>query len=155
MKYLKFIIFICFMFASGAAQAEVMRVNTDVLNLRSCPGTECNITAKLVRGDDVLVEDTSQSWAKVHTDKGNGYVSERFLSASEEDSGALSFLWWIFVMFCGISIAFYFYMLPATLAQDNKNADTIYRANLFFGWIPGVWPLLFFAALIGEKRDDA
>lgn len=158
MKCLKFIIFAFILLICHIANAEVRYVNTSVLNLRSCPSTECEISGKLVSGETVYVEETQDEWAKVRTDKGNGYVVKRSLADhtshytpyDSEDHPILTLLFFIFA----ICIAWFIYMLPATLAQNNKNAARMYKVNLFLGWIPGVWPILLILALVGERVDE-
>ena len=155
MKCLKSIIFAFTLLICHIANAEVRYVNTPVLNLRSCPSTECEISGKLVSGEIVYVEETQDEWAKVRTDKGNGYVVKRSLtdrsaSSNTEEHPVLAFI--IFILL--LCLAWCIYMLPAKLAKNNKNADRIATVNLLLGWIPIVWVILLILALVGERVDE-
>ena len=48
------LIFFCLLlFICNLANAETYYVNTEVLNLRSCEGTDCKILGKLTSGESV------------------------------------------------------------------------------------------------------
>lgn len=155
MKCLKSIIFAFTLLICHIANAEVRYVNTPVLNLRSCPSTECEISGKLVSGETVYVEETQDEWAKVRTDKGNGYVVKRSLvdhsaSSNTEDHHVATLIFFILLL----CLAWCIYMLPAKLAKNNKNAARMYKVNLFLGWIPVVWVILLILGMVGERVDE-
>ena len=155
MKYLKLIIFAFTLFICNIANADTLYVNTPVLNLRSCPSTKCEIVGKLMSGKSIYVEEYQGDWVKVQTDIGNGYVVKRLLvdnlpHSSDETNLFASLIILILVL----SIAWFFYMLPARLARHNKNAGRMYKVNLFLGWVPGVWIILLIVALVSEKVDQ-
>ena len=77
MKYLYAICFAFISFLYNSANAETYYVNTPVLNLRSCPSTKCEIIGKLNSGENINVEYHQSEWAKVKTDKGNGFVLKK------------------------------------------------------------------------------
>ena len=155
MKYLKLIIFAFTLFICNIANADTLYVNTPVLNLRSCPSTNCEIVGKLISGESIYVEEYQGEWVKVQTDIGSGYVVKRLLidnlsSSNNETNLFISLIILILVLW----IAWFFYMLPAKLARHNKNADRMYKVNLFLGWVPGVWIVLLIVALVGERVDQ-
>ena len=58
MHFLKLIFFCLTLLVCNSANAETYYVNTEVLNLRSCEGTDCKILGKLTSGETVeLLED--------------------------------------------------------------------------------------------------
>ncbi len=175
MKHLKITLFVCALIISSTARAEKYYVNTDVLNLRSCEGTNCNIIGKLASGEVVELLEDRGKWVKVKTYyKGEGFVIKKSLvekntsrPAIDKDSlytignfilEALVYIGssfvniFIFIIFALIAIFIYF--LPSKLASSNKNSDKIYKVNLFLGWIPAIWLVLLFAALVGESREE-
>lgn len=98
------IISCCLLWASDCfAETKVVRV--PVLNVRSCPSTDCNIINKLSKGDKVNVSGTNMGWAKIETDKDTtGYVINRSLRKS------YAYLWWYIVLIlivCGLYDKFY------------------------------------------------
>lgn len=156
MKYLKVFFFICSLVISRVANAETYYVNTEVLNLRSCEGTDCKILGKLTSGEAVELLEDKGEWVKVETDKGAGFVIKRSLTTyspdiSTDESMSISNI--IILVFI-VWIALFFYLLPSRIAANNKNANKIYRVNLFLGWIPIIWLILFVAALIGESKEE-
>ncbi|GEM_PF-2697118 len=88
-----------------SAIADTMVVKVPVLNVRSCPSTDCNIINKLSKGDKVNVSDTNMGWAKIETDKDKtGYVINRSLRKS------YAYLWWYIILIlivCGLCDKFY------------------------------------------------
>ena len=154
MKYLKIFLFLCALVVSGNAFAETYYVNTEVLNLRSCEGTDCKILGKLTSGESVELLEDKGEWVKVQTDKGEGFVIKRSLTTQSSGSSIGEVIFSIILLVIIAWIALFFYLLPARLAANNKNANKIYRVNLFLGWIPIIWLILFVAALIGESREE-
>lgn len=154
MKYLKIIIFAFTLFICNIANADTLYVNTPVLNLRSCPSTKCEIVGKLMSGESVYVEEYQGDWVKVQTDISSGYVAKRLLidniSSSSDETNLFTSLIILILVLC---VAWFFYMLPARLARNNKNAGKIYKVNLFLGWVPGVWIILLIIALVSEEVD--
>lgn len=147
MKYLKLIVFLLIIVVAQITNAGSYVVDTPVLNIRSCAGTNCKIIGKLLEGKTVEVIQDNGEWVEIKTENGSGYVIKNALS---EDNTAVSVIIFIFVLW----LAFFIYMLPAKIASDNKNADKIYKVNLFLGWVPVIWLVLLLAALIGESRED-
>lgn len=154
MKYLKVFLFLCALAISGNAFAETYYVNTEVLNLRSCEGTDCKILGKLTSGEAVELLEDKGEWVKVQTDKGEGFVIKRSLTTESSDTGIGEIV--LNIVFLGVIlwIVIFIYLLPSRLAANNKNANKIYKVNLFLGWIPIIWLILFVAALIGESKDN-
>ena len=147
MKYLKLIIFLLIIVVAQITNAGSYVVDTPVLNIRSCAGTNCKIIGKLLEGKTVEVIQDNGEWVEIKTENGSGYVIKNALS---EDNTAVSVIIFIVVLW----LVFFIYMLPAKIASDNKNADKIYKVNLFLGWVPVIWLVLLLAALIGESRED-
>ena len=134
------------------AYAETYYVNTEVLNLRSCEGTHCEILGKLTSGEAVEVLNDNGKWAKVQTEKGEGFVIKRSLTV--KSSGIVGGVVVFFVLVLVLWLVWFFYFLPSRIAAGNKNANKVYKVNLLLGWIPVVWLLVLFAALIGDSRED-
>ena len=147
MKYLKLIVFLLIIVVAQITNAGSYVVDTPVLNVRSCAGTNCKIIGKLLEGNTVGVIQDKGEWVEIKTENGSGYVIKNALS---EDNMAISVIIFIFVLW----LVFFIYMLPAKIASDNKNAGKIYKVNLFLGWVPVIWLVLLLAALIGESRED-
>ncbi len=147
MKYLKLIVFLLIIVVAQITNAGSYVVDTPVLNIRSCAGTNCKIIGKLLEGKTVEVIQDNGEWVEIKTENGSGYVIKNALS---EDNTAVSVIIFIVVLW----LVFFIYMLPAKIASDNKNADKIYKVNLFLGWVPVIWLVLLLAALIGESRED-
>ena len=147
MKYLKLIVFLLIIVVAQITNAGSYVVDTPVLNIRSCAGTNCKIIGKLLEGKTVEVIQDNGEWVEIKTENGSGYVIKNALS---EDNTAVSVIIFIAVLW----LVFFIYMLPAKIASDNKNADKIYKVNLFLGWIPIIWLILLLAALIGESKED-
>lgn len=60
-------------------------VNTTTLFVRTEPTTEAKVLTMLPDGDDVVVTDeSSEGWAKVSTEDGDGYVSLEYVDLSTE-----------------------------------------------------------------------
>lgn len=149
MKKLVFLLFLMFI---SIAHAETYYVNTEVLNLRSCEGTKCEILGKLTSGEAVKVIKDNGEWVKVQTDKGDGFVIKRSLTT--QSSGIGEIIVGVFILALVLWIVLFFYFLPSRIAAGNKNANKVYKVNLLLGWIPIIWLLLLFAALIGENREN-
>lgn len=147
MKYLKLVAFLLLILTSQKVNAESYIVDTSVLNVRSCAGTNCKIIGKLVEGDSVVSIKDDGEWVEIKTENGSGYVIKKALS---EDNTIISVIVLVFVLW----LVFFIYMLPAKIAASNKNASKIYKVNLFLGWIPVIWVVLLLAALIGESKED-
>ena len=147
MKYLKLVAFLLLILTSQKVNAESYIVDTPVLNVRSCAGTNCKIIGKLVEGDSVVSIKDDGEWVEIKTENGSGYVIKKALS---EDNTIISVIVLVFVLW----LVFFIYMLPAKMAASNKNASKIYKVNLFLGWIPVIWVVLLLAALIGENKED-
>lgn len=154
MHHLKLIFFCLLLFICNLANAETYYVNTEVLNLRSCEGTDCKILGKLTFGESVELLKDKGEWVKVKTDKGEGFVIKRSLTTESSDTGIGEIV--LNIVFLGVIlwIVIFIYLLPSRLAANNKNANKIYKVNLFLGWIPIIWLILFVAALIGESKDN-
>lgn len=159
MKYL-ILILAFLMLLTNKATAEIYQVVPSVLNLRSCAGTDCKIVGKLLTGGNVYVEEMNGKWAKVRTAIGDGYVAKKYLIKSAENNpsseGPSDLPTFVLVIILGIAVwvIWYIYFLPSRIAADNKNADKVYTVNLFLGWIPVIWLVLLFAALIGEQKNN-
>lgn len=158
MKYLKIILFLCALVISNVANAETYYVNTPVLNLRSCEGTNCQILGKLTSGVAVeMVEDRGE-WVKVQTDKGEGFVIKKSLSqssniqslATSNNDNTDS----LFAMGFILIILLLAWWLPTLIARKNANFYKIFWVNLLIGWIPIIWLILLIAALVGERKRD-
>ena len=152
MKYLQILILSLILFCSRFANAETYYVNTEVLNLRSCEGTKCEILGKLTSGEAVEVIKDNGEWVKVQTNKGEGFVIKRSLTT--QSSGIGEIIVGVFILALVLWIVWFFYFLPSRIAAGNKNANKVYRVNLLLGWIPIIWLLVLFAALIGENKED-
>lgn len=146
MRCLKYVFFFLILFFCKLAFAETYYVNTPVLNLRSCEGTNCKILGKLASGDSVNIVEDKGEWVKVQTDKGEGFVVKRSLKAS---NGISSTAMWIL-----LTILLIAWFLPSVIASNNTNHRKIFWVNLFLGWIPIIWLILLIAALVGEKRKS-
>ena len=155
MKYLQILILSLILFCSRFANAETYYVNTEVLNLRSCEGTHCEILGKLTSGDVVEVLNDKGEWVNVRTDKGEGFVIKRSLTTESYSVGGIVdiVVGAVIIVFI-LWLVWFFYFLPSRIASGNKNADKVYRVNLLLGWIPIIWLLILFAALIGENKED-
>ena len=147
MKYLKLIAFLLVITICRTANAESYTVDTPVLNVRSCAGTNCKIIGKLTEGNTVNSIQDHGEWIEIETENGSGYVIKKALS---EDNTITSIIILVFVLW----LLFFIYMLPAKIASNNKNASKVYKVNLFLGWIPVIWLILLLAALIGESKED-
>ncbi len=147
MKYLKLIVFLLIIVVAQIANTGKYIVDTPVLNVRSCAGTNCKIIGKLTDGDTANSIRDHGEWIEIETENGSGYVIKNALI---EDNTVSSVIILIFVLW----LVFFFYMLPTKIAANNKNANKIYKMNLFLGWIPIIWLVLLLAALIGENRED-
>lgn len=145
MKYL--IAFLLIITASLTANAESYIVDTPVLNIRSCAGTNCKIIGKLAEGDAINSIQDHGEWIEIETENGSGYVIKKALG---EDNTITSVIILVFILW----LLFFIYMLPAKIASNNKNANKIYKVNLFLGWIPVIWLILLLAALVGESKED-
>ena len=152
MKYLHILLLFLTLFCSRLVGAETYYVNTEVLNLRSCEGTHCEILGKLTSGEVVEVINDNGEWVEVQTDKGGGFVIKRSLTTNNFGIGDI--IIGVIVIAFTLLIAWFFYFLPSRVAAGNKNANKIYQVNLLLGWIPVIWLLLLFAALIGESVED-
>lgn len=149
---MKKIIFLMFLFFCNMAYADTYYVNTKALNLRSCGNIDCKPIALLTEGETVDVLEDGELWVKVHTERGNGFVSKNFLvpktySIADKIIG-------IFFLCIGIWLIYFLYFLPSRIGANTKNAYKIYKVNLILGWIPIVWLLLLFAAIISDDKDN-
>ena len=93
---MKKLVFLLFLMFSSVAHAETYYVNTEVLNLRSCEGTKCEILGKLTSGEAVEVIKDNGEWVKVQTDKGDGFVIKRSLTT--ESSGVVDIVVGVFIL---------------------------------------------------------
>lgn len=59
-------------------------VDTDILNLRNCASTNCHIIAKLSLGEGVWLQETKGEWAKIRSEKGEGFVANKFLIKNKD-----------------------------------------------------------------------
>lgn len=150
MKYFKFVIVFILVSVSQSANAETYVVNTPVLNIRTCAGTNCNVIGKLKKGDFVDSIQNHGQWVEIETDKGNGYVIKKALAEDNATrSNSETFMFIVFI----ISFIIFVYLLPYFVATNNRNRNKIFFINLFLGWIPVVWLILLLAALTGEKEE--
>jgi uncharacterized protein YgiM (DUF1202 family) len=63
---------------------DIRRITAGVLNMRSEPDKYSELIASLPRGTEVVVSDTSGSWAYVTTPDGTaGWLSQNFLTPAE------------------------------------------------------------------------
>lgn len=76
---------------------------------------------------------------EIEIDNGSGYVIKKALS---EDDTIIS----VIILMLVFLFVFFIYMLPSKIADNNKNANKIYKVNLFLGWIPIIWLILLLAA---------
>lgn len=80
MNWLKYFLLIFIFLTTQKAFAEEYVVDTPVLNIRSCAGTDCKIIGKLTEGEYVnSIQDTGE-WVEISTENGQGYVIKRALS---------------------------------------------------------------------------
>lgn len=147
MKHLKLIVFLLLIAICRTANAESYIVDTPVLNVRSCAGTNCKIIGKLTEGDAVNSIQDHGEWVEIEINNTSGYVIKKALN---EDNTIISVIILVFVLW----FVFFIYMLPSKIAANNKNANKIYKVNLFLGWIPVIWLILLLAALVGENKED-
>jgi uncharacterized protein YraI len=148
------LIFLCLFITSMANAAT--RVNVEVLNIRSCAGTTCNIVGKLSRYDKVIVEKYSGEWAKVKSREGNGFVIRTSLRTESYNSGITGEDVGVFLLIIfGIAIGLLVLFTPSLVARNNKNGNKIFWINLLLFWIPFVWLILLIAALLGEQKDNS
>lgn len=129
-------------------------VDVPVLNFRSCAGTNCQIIGKLSKGEIVdYIEDYGE-WAKIKANEKTGFVIKKALTEDYSDTfEIIPFVLYTMLFLAGIALAIFIYMLPARLAANNKNANKIFVLNIFLGWIPVIWLILFACALIGEEKE--
>ena len=150
MKKLFFVLSVFCLFTIGSANARNHIVNVQVLNLRSCAGTNCDIVGRLNKGEVVYVESHHGEWVKVQTDRRTGFVIKNSLSADNsiaEDIGI------VLLIMLGISIGLLILFAPSIVARNNKNANKIFWVNLLLFWIPFVWLVLLIAAILGESKE--
>ena len=151
MKYLKLIVFLLIIVVAQITNAGSYIVDTPVLNVRSCAGTNCKIIGKLTEGNTVNSIQEHGEWVEIETENGSGYVIKKALA---DDASILSVIGVFILIILGLWFLFFMYFLPSRVAADNKNANKIYHLNLFLGWIPIIWLILLLAALIGESKED-
>ena len=151
MKYLELIVVLLIITVCRTAYAESYVVDTPVLNVRSCAGTNCKIIGKLTEGNTVNSIQEHGEWVEIETENGSGYVIKKALA---DDASILSVISVFILIILGLWFLFFMYFLPSRVAADNKNANKIYHVNLFLGWIPIIWLILLLAALIGESKED-
>ena len=151
MKYLELIVFLLIIVVAQITNAGSYIVDTPVLNVRSCAGTNCKIIGKLTEGNTVNSIQEHGEWVEIETENGSGYVIKKALA---DDASILSVIGVFILIILGLWFLFFMYFLPSRVAADNKNANKIYHVNLFLGWVPVIWLVLLLAALIGESRED-
>lgn len=147
MKLLKLIFFFVSLFICNFAYAETYYVNTEVLNLRSCAGTNCKILGKLTSGEAIEVLENSGEWVKVQTDKGEGFVIKKSIT---KDSDSISGFFVLFVLI----VLGYIWFLPTVISSTHTNHRKIFWLNLIIGWIPLIWLILLIVAITGDRRID-
>ncbi|SDL81052.1 C40 family peptidase [Romboutsia lituseburensis] len=75
--------------ATNAYANESGIVTTDVLNVRSAPGTSNSIIGKLYRGNTVDILDSSNGWYKVKLSNGTtGWASNDYIKIGGSESGS-------------------------------------------------------------------
>ncbi|MBO4519867.1 MAG: DnaJ domain-containing protein [Alphaproteobacteria bacterium] len=117
---------VCLFLSASPADAASYFVTASVLNLRSCKGTNCKITAQLTFGEIVDVSEDDGSWVKVKTRKGNGYVAKKYLkkATTPSESNGNGFFFYGFLFACIATVVFN-RKKEKTLSQkapdDNKN----------------------------------
>lgn len=88
----------------GAARAETLVVNVPVLNMRSCPSTECAVIKKLTKGQRVTLNSTNGEWSNITVGDQTGYSIRRsFKRGGDSDDGGhiwLAIIVTIFLMIC-------------------------------------------------------
>lgn len=77
MKYLELIVVLLIITVCRTAYAESYVVDTPVLNVRSCAGTNCKIIGKLTEGNTVNSIQEHGEWVEIETENGSGYVIKK------------------------------------------------------------------------------
>lgn len=77
MKYLKLIVFLLIIVVAQITNAGSYIVDTPVLNVRSCAGTNCKIIGKLTEGNTVNSIQEHGEWVEIETENGSGYVIKK------------------------------------------------------------------------------
>ena len=156
MNFLKYFLLVLFVFLMTQKTFAVEYiVDTPVLNVRSCAGTDCKIIARLTEGEYVNSINDNGEWVEISIDNSSGYVIKRALRKEISSTDTTSTGNGSILLIClGICFLIFIYLLPSKVAANNKNADKIYWVNLFLGWIPFIWLALLLAALLGDSRED-
>lgn len=169
MKKLFSIISIISVFSLSSANADSAVVNTKMVNVRACAGMQCEVIGQLEMGENVIKLSNNGNWVKIEysDDDKTGYVINRSLTittsedmktlaeASYEFADFLGSLLGIIVIISGLAIGLLILFAPSIIARGNKNGRAVFWVNLLLFWIPLVWLVLLFAALIGEKKEIA
>lgn len=87
-------------FICSAAMADTKIVKVPVLNVRSCPSTNCAIVTKLNKGDKVEVDKIDGDWASVTIKEKTGFAVNRSLRSS------YAYLWWYVIGGIGLLLLY-------------------------------------------------
>lgn len=84
---LSFVVFLAFLFSyhvdrTEAAYSFQAKVNADVLNVRSQPGTSYSIVGKLKQGQVVTVYEQKNGWSRIVYGSLKGWVSSNYITAT-------------------------------------------------------------------------
>lgn len=145
MKYFKLIILFLIIAIVQTANTRKYIVNTPVLNVRSCAGTNCKIIEKLTEKNAVNSIQDHGKWVEIKTENVSGYVIKKAL---KKDNSVI----FAIVLAVVLWLIFFIYMLPSKMANNHKNAGTILIINIFLGWIPIIWLILFAISLRKCKK---
>ena len=164
MKYLELIIVLLIITVCQTAYAESYIVDTPVLNVRSCAGTNCKIIGKLTEGNTVNSIQEHGEWVEIETENGSGYVIKKALA---DDASILSVIG-VFILiilgftagFLGIGLGIFIYIsmlcnlssfgvpytVPFAPTGDSKK-------NGYF--IPPIWKQEYRASYLSPKKEKS
>ena len=111
----------------------------------------CKIIGKITNGTHVNSVKDHGEWIEIEREKGTGFVIK---NALVEEISTETMIIYIVIAIIAIWILLFFYMLPAKIAKNNKNANKIYMTNLFLGWMPLIWLIVLICALTGEAKEE-
>lgn len=64
-------------------------VNTDVLNVRTGPGTNYGVSCQLTKGTSVEVLESANGWSKINYGSGTNYVSSNYITLQNTSSAVM------------------------------------------------------------------
>lgn len=108
-----------------SSYADSYLVNTSVLNLRTCASINCRIKGKLLAGDTVQVEEQYDSWSKVSTKYGAGYVVSRSIKIKNGKYVENTYLFLFLSVLVLLSIIFFIYKIIKYKQELKKNKELI------------------------------